>query len=648
MYKAIAHNAILGRYFPWIAAVLVVVLTIAIYAAGLHGPFLLDDIGNLDPLKRWVDGHLTWRGVVMDNRSGPGGRPLSMLTFLGNAWVDPTLNAFTFKAVNLGIHLACGAIAWRLVTLVFECVGIGRRLAPWLAAFVATMWLWLPMQVSTVLYVVQRMAQLSTMLTFATLALYLSLRLRMRHGSLIATGALWIAVPLLALAAGFAKETGLLALPLAAALEYTILDRRHRPRQINVFFVLTVCLPAFVAALYVATHPQWITSGYTIRDFTLPQRLMTEPRVIWSYAQTTFFPVGSRMGLFHDTYPVSTSIWSPPSTAISLLAWLAAISAAIASRHLAPLFTFGVFAYLISHALEAGPISLELYFDHRNYGAALFALIAVIGLFRLALGKSAEKPHVRRALLACGGAALVIYGVGTWSQVSGWRDAPTFYAVQYGYNPDSPRLLSNLAGRAMAAKDLDGALRYIDMSERHSPKAELPTATLWRLLAYCAADVSVAPASLYDQLAARTGGRITTYTMVAWETLTNRLVEGCEHVDAPRVANIIQEWLDTSDEDAGAQATWRTRYNTGRVLAESGRIGEARALVLRAWRDSGRNNGIGVLLFQLDASLGDTAGCREVLASLSRAEDGPDRRLTTAIKAFRQALQNGEIGGDPK
>ena len=635
----------LRLFIPWLIALCVLVLTVAIYGPGLHGPFLLDDIGNLEPLKRWADGDLGWQGVVFDNRSGPGGRSLSMLTFLANGWLDHDLHTFGFKVANLGIHVATGAIAFILAALIFLRAGIDKSQARWLAAFTAIAWLWLPMQVSTVLYVIQRMAQLATLITFATLSLYLYVRPGIDRGSRTATLAMWLGVPILTLLAASAKETGLLAIPLAAVLEYTLFDRRTRPRQVTAFFALTVALPICLGLLFVALRPQWILRGYLGRDFTLGQRLMTEPRILWSYLQTTFFPVGSRMGLFHDTYPVSMSPWNPWTTLLATIAWLAVGTAAIVWRHRVPLFTLGVAGYLITHSLEAGPISLELYFEHRNYGAALFALISVIGILRAILDISQARQRVRSILVGSAVACVVIFALGTWSQASGWRDENTFYATQYGYNPDSPRLLSSLTGRAMLAHDLPGALAFIDKSERNSPDSERATATIWRLLAYCEVDETPAPTGLYDEFSDRAHGRVTTYAMVGWELLQQRMSEGCKSLDSDRLTAVAKRWLDNAPQPASAQPIWRTRFNTGRMLAESNDIEGARAMVRRAWIDSDRNNGIGVLLFQLDASLGDVAGCREVLAFLSRSEGGSDRRLTEAVRTFRKALDAGEIGG---
>jgi protein O-mannosyl-transferase len=644
LYTSTATDAAPRRLLIGAAALIALMLTVAIYAAGLHGPYLLDDIGNLEPLKRWVDGQLGWQGVVFGNHSGPGGRPLSMLTFLANAWFDHTLNTFAFKATNLGIHLGCGLLAFVLARLILLRAGLGRMPAALLAGFTAIAWLWLPMQASTVLYIIQRMAQLAVLLMFATLALFMVARPRIETGSRLAMLALWVGVPALALLAAAAKETGVLAIPLAAALEFTLFDRRTRPWHVKLFFALTVALPLVLAAAFVARRPDWIMGGYAARDFDLPQRLMTEPRILWSYLQASFFPVGPRMGLFHDNVPISTGLWTPASTAVALLAWMVVLLMAWMVRRRAPLFTLGVAGFLICHAIEAGPIGLELYFDHRNYGAVFFALLAVVGFIRWVVGASAAKPRVRRALFACACGCLAIYGLGAWSQAQGWSDETTFYAVQYNYNPTSPRLLSNLTGRAMMAHDLGGALHYIDEGERYSPPAEQATSTIWRLLAYCEVNEKPAPEALYEEFAARAKGRITNYAMTGWELLTQRLAAGCNSIDAARVATTASTWLATTPQSASEQPVWRTRYNTAHILADMNRVDDARAMTRKAWLDSDHNNGIGILLFQLDASLGDVAGCKEVLAALQKSEGGPDHRLDEAIDTFRKALQDGEIG----
>jgi len=616
-----------------------IVLTVIAYAPALHGPFLLDDIGNLDPVRRWLDGALTARNVALDNRSGLLGRPLSMVTFLFDAWRTGDMHSFTFKPTNLAIHILCGALTYALTETCLKALGEPTQRRRLVAMVIVVLWLWMPIHVSTVLYVIQRMAQLSTLWMLTTLVFYARMRLAMEANSTAArTAGLWIGTLTLTCAATLSKENGLLAIPLAAVMEWTIFARARRPMAVTAGFAALLAIPALVVLVVLAMHPGYLPASYAARDFTLGQRLLTEPRILWDYIGTSFFPVGSWMGIYHDNYVVSKSLLRPVGTLTAIVAWISVVAWALAWRRKVPLFAFGVLGFVVAHVMESGPIALELYFEHRNYLPSVFALLACAGLVTWATHAFDFTVTFRRAAKVGLVGLLAIYGLGTWNQASAWGDADEFYALQYDYNPTSPRLLSALTARAMLAKDLPAALAYIDQAERHEDVSEHGTSTLWRFLAYCETGAAPIPDSLYTELEGRAQGRITSYAMTAWELLANRLDKGCPSLDAPRTARAGLDWLRRTMQVPADQSVWRTRYNVARILARSGDIESAAELTNRAWIDSGWNNGIGALLFQFDAALGHVERCKDILRHLERSYGGGDRSLDEVVDAFREAM----------
>lgn len=649
-YASHRFSAIPETTKPWMTGgvvLLVLLLTVAIYAPGLHGPFLLDDTGNLEPLSRWFHGQLGWQGVVLGNRSGPTGRPFSMLTFLLDVQRTGNLNAFSFKPTNLVIHLICGGLVFLLCREILRAAEWPPQAQRWVPVALMTIWLWMPIQVSTVLYVIQRMAQLSALWTLATLTLFLYVRRRLTEGHSLANLALlWTGVPALAVIATLSKENGALALPLAAVAEWTLFDRSKRLPSVTAFFVITVLVPWTCAAIYIAAYPAYFSRGYGVRDFTLAQRLLTEPRILWDYATTSFIPTGARLGIYHDNYVASKSFSSPFTTAASITAWIVVTAWAFCWRRRAPLFTFGVLAYLVAHIVESGPIALELYFEHRNYLPSAFALVALAGLLQSCVAKQTLTIAFWRTGVAAIVAITAIYGLSSLNQASAWASEEEFHTLQYDYNPTSPRLLSVLAGHAIIDKDLDKALRYIDEGERYSDPSEQGTSTLWRFLAYCETGKQI-PEPIYKQFEQRAKGRITNFAMVGWDLLADRVDRGCPGMDTMRVANTGKAWADRSTQPSGVQPMWRTRYDIGRMIATTGDLASAEAIVHSAWLDSDHNNGVGVLLFQLNASLGNIATCREVLGSLERAAHGDDQNLNSAVKAFREAMPQLESASKP-
>src|SRR5690606_27089405 len=103
-------------------------------------------------------------------------RPVSMASFMLSAWLGGGIEAFPFKLGNLIVHLLCGVLGWWILRRLLQLdARLAQRADTW-ALFAAAIWLVHPLQVSTVLYVVQRMAQLATLFTLASVAVYLIAR----------------------------------------------------------------------------------------------------------------------------------------------------------------------------------------------------------------------------------------------------------------------------------------------------------------------------------------------------------------------------------------------------------------------------------------------------------------------------------------
>ena len=621
-------------------------LTLAIYAGGLHGPFLIDDVPNLETLQRWVEHRLDWRSAI-DNRSGPLGRSVSMLTFLADTARIGHLDATAFKTTNLLIHVLCGVLVYVLCRQLFRRVAATRDMASATALFVAAWWLFLPLHVSTVLYIVQRMAQLGALFTLMSLLTYTGVRqwMERRPAALLPKLALWIAFPATVLVGAFAKENAVLAMPLAWLIEIIFFPQTpvsHRPRSVVAFFGLTVALPGILAILWLFIHPGFILGGYLTRPFTFTERLLTEPRVLWSYVRTMLLPVGSDMGLFHDNYPLSSSLLSPWTTLPALLGWIAAIVTALMSRRRYPLVAFGIGFFLIGHLLESTIIPLEIYFEHRNYLPDLGILVALVGIAR-AMWQRFRAPTItfRRLVMACLPLALAIYAMATWVQAGSWGNEDTLFAMQEAYTPESPRLQAILAAREVERGNLDGALKHLELSESLGPDSERMAATLWRFVAYCTTHTPL-PDALYDEFARRTQLPITLNAMRYWEQVAAFAESGC--VDAKRLVSAGRQWITNDPVPASAQLKWRSLYNLARMNAAAGHLELAEADAHKAWLDSDRNTGIGVLLFQIAATLNHRELCETVLADLRQHANAGNADLADAVRLFTQALADGKIG----
>jgi hypothetical protein len=329
----------------------------------------------------------------------------------------------------------------------------------------------------------------------------------------------------------------------------------------------------------------------------------------------------------------------PWTTLPALLGWVAALVVASRVRRAHPAILAGLLFYLAGHAMESTIWPLELYFEHRNYlpgGGILLAAAGIAGAFAKRL--PAPTPAFRRTLPAIALLLPLAYLGVTHGRARVWSSLDTLYAQELRYNPNSPRLRSFLAGRAMDNGNMSAALAHIAVAERNSPPSEAITATLWRLLAHCAGKTPP-PEALYREFEKRAEGPISTYAMVGFEQFAQKIEQGqCPGLDVPRMTALSQAWLARNTLPDTAHASWRTRYYVSRLLAFQSRFDEAANLGERAWRDSRFNNGIGVFLFQVNATRGDWRKCREIYLRLEGSRGG-DFTFNRALDAFSYALR---------
>ena len=193
------------------------------YLRGLGGDFLFDDFPNIvtNPALQSIQdgGRPDWFKVMFLTGSGVLRRPISMLSFGLNVY-GFGMSPFAFKLVNLAIHLFNGILLYAVFRRIAgRMQTAGSAIRPDVLAVVAAgVWLLHPLQVSSVLYIVQRMNLLATLFTLMGLLCYAEGRLRMLRGEpgLLAAVA---GTCLFGLLAVFSKENGALVPLLCAVIE---------------------------------------------------------------------------------------------------------------------------------------------------------------------------------------------------------------------------------------------------------------------------------------------------------------------------------------------------------------------------------------------------------------------------------------------
>jgi hypothetical protein len=426
------------------ATALALLLIAGAYWPGLDGPFLFDDYGNLDVLGAYgqVNSWHVFLYYVTSGTADPTGRPIALLTFLLDANTWPAA-PWPFKRTNLALHLLNTALlAWVVARLQ---AGLRRRrpdsqMSPWTPLLAGTLWGAHPFFVSTTLYVVQREAMLP--LTFVMMALLVWDRavLNFSHGR-DRSGWAWAVMGMgsATLLAGLSKANGFLA-PTLAGLAYLWCLRPTgsaspiRLRRMDRAAMLCLALPSLFVLLYLLQvgWQLWSVPQLTGRTWTLPERLLSEPRALWRYALHLAIPRSGGGGVYVDDFATSHGWLDPTTTLPALLALLASAAAAIALRRHHPMASFAWLFFLAAHLLESSTIPLELYFEHRNYLPAAFLGWPLAH----ALLRSGGYGKVRAAL-----AAVIVSGLLLLSHQRAlvWGDEALLDALSGQQQVESPR-----------------------------------------------------------------------------------------------------------------------------------------------------------------------------------------------------------------
>jgi hypothetical protein len=420
------------------------------YSPGLHGPFVFDDIPNIahnSAIQITTLRPSSLYAAAVSSPSSVLGRPLATLSFAINYFIAGDMtNTFAFKLPNLAIHLVNTALVyWFVLLLLRRTANTNPTLTNtrWLPALVATLWALHPLNLTSVLYVVQRMTSLAALFVLLGMILFVYGRQRIheqkRHGmTLIVAGLLTGLV----LGMG-AKETAVLILLYIPLTEYVFFSRADfrtaAGAPLRAFYGLAIVLPLLAILVWVFTHPQFIQESYKIRNFDMTARLLTEPRVLWFYLYLLFVPNITEFSLFHDDIPISTGLLTPWTTLPAILALLTLTAAAIAGKKKYPIFSFAVLWFLVGHSLESSFLPLEIAHEHRNYLPAIGPLIAAV----YSLGK-AFSDRKRIFLALCATLAIALASI-TFLRAQTWASDEQLIVTMVQHHPRSANSEAMLA-----------------------------------------------------------------------------------------------------------------------------------------------------------------------------------------------------------
>ncbi len=454
----------------------ILLLVCASYSNTLYSPLVLDDMHSFveEPSIYLDDFSLQSLSELANTRFGKA-RFVPLLSFAVNHYFSRG-NIIYYHLTNIAIHLlAVVALFFFLKALLRT--ETGRKSLFLLnperyVLFVCGLWALNPIQTNAVTYIVQRMTSLAALFYLTALALYLYARLSrgaMRR-FLFFSGCIGAAT-----LAFFSKENSF-TLPAAILLVEGMFLSPHLFRRLigSIRWYHWLMLAVVLGLLFPFIIQPWQvhTADYSIRSFTLEERLLTQLRVVVFYISLLLLPLPQRLNLDHD-FLLSTGWFSPPTTILSGMLLVGLFFMGMRFRKEAPLLCFGIFWFFLNLLIESTVIPLELIFEHRLYLPSVGFFMGVVAVvdFSVARLRPRRPTELRDIILLFMVVLITFSSVLTTIRNEDWRDSLTIYGDCYLKSPEKSRTVSNygmvLAGAGRTTEALALLERALDMGRNH-------------------------------------------------------------------------------------------------------------------------------------------------------------------------------------
>lgn len=623
-----------------------IALSVLVFFPGISGPYVFDDYSNLlnnsfvQVKSLDVD---TLKNASYSLAAGPLQRPVAMLSFaLNHYFAGGFEKTAPFKLVNLFIHALNGLLVFWFARLVFARLGhlnrrasqtsvIGGRYVLLLAGAVALLWVIHPIQLTSVLYIVQRMTLLSGFFVLLALIGYLQGRQWVMEGRRQGT---WLIV--MALLGGgmlgmLSKENAILLPVFVLAIEF-VLFSNERPwkswsRIPRLGRNLLLCSAAVVAGLIliIALYMAW--PGYSIRDFSMIERLMTEPRVLLFYISLILVPRINEFGLLHDDIEISRSLISPWTTLPSLLMLVAMLGYAIYARRRQPLLSLGVLWFFGAHLLESTIFPLEIAHEHRNYLAVLGVLFVIVHLLdRGSVRLGHFKPWVLIPVMA-----LVFAGT-SYARATQWSDINSLYRYEAIHHPSSAGAQAGLSTLLNMQGDYKGAINLLKRASELDPRE---SAFLLGMHWIAAKHEEVISPEEHEE----TLRRLVAYPVSSTAGLTLTSIDECILTSCRNLQKDMETWMNAllKKKSAPVEASFYY-YLLGRASYGQGKIQQAIDAFIASYQNDTMYLHPLLELGVIYVQLGKTGSAEKVLDLLQKANKTSRHPRDEEIKKLREML----------
>jgi len=397
-------------------------------------------------------------------------RPLPCLT-LGLNFYFGRDNPYGYHITNITIHFLCAIAVYVFLQTLLSIPGIRPTFAAkyrYEIAVIATfLFAFHPIQTNVVTYIIQRMTSLAAFFYIISVTGYISFRKQSLFPSQSHTFIKYtsLSVSIISCVFSFLSKENSAILPATILfIDYLFfydLSDQYEKKKLRRIYAIFIFLLLIVLAY---SGPKYLISffeGYKNRDFSLVERLLTEPRVVFYYLYLLLIPSINLLNLNHDVL-ISRSLVNPPQTYFAILGILSLVFIACIARKKYNLFSFVIVWYLGNLIIESTIIPVELIYEHRTYlpGVLVFFLLSFCIVYVSKHIFKTNKAILFTSLL------LVLYGNGTYTRNFVFKSPLSMWLDVVPKSPNLARTHSNLGKAYMdlgynleARKSFEKALR---------------------------------------------------------------------------------------------------------------------------------------------------------------------------------------------
>ncbi len=454
-----ARNSAFPKAGAFLAAVLIVLVTLAAYVPAIRAGFIWDDDTFLtdNPLIKARDGlYRLWFTT-----EPPDYFPLTSTT-LWLEWRLWGMNASGYHLVNVLLHAISSILLWRVL----------RRLAIPGAFLAGLIFAVHPVAVESVAWITERKNTLP--MVFYLLCILLFVRFQQEGKRR------WYALSLLSFLLALLAKTSVVMAPVVLLGCVAWIHGRVSKRQ---FFA---CVPFFVLAGVLALTTVWFQ--YTraigndlVRTDGFLSRLAGAGWAVWFYLGKALLPYP--LCFVYPRWQIDPSQWWAYLPLVALVGCMAVFWLRRTGWGRPWLFAMGYFIVTLLPVLGFFNIyfmAYSLVADHWQYTSIIGVIALVVGLTTYGWRRISAPAWCGVALAA---AVVGLLGVLTWRQASIYRDSETLWNDTLSKNPQCPMAHNNLGVVFERRRDLPQAKRHYQEALRLQPSLANANNNLGSLLA---------------------------------------------------------------------------------------------------------------------------------------------------------------------